>query len=404
MPNLNQTNPADAARAMREAFASDDPKLQEQAWANAFRAIGQQVFERMKGDISLFQQQDAQALAKKGYRTLNQKQIKWYQKVIDAMKSTNPKQAFLSIVGTDTELDVMPVDVLEDVYRNLQQEHPLLSRINFTYVSGFSTKWILNNHTTQAAVWGSITDEVKKEITSALKVVDMKQNKLSCYAVLEKGMLDLGPVFLDNYIRTCMAEGMALAMETAVISGTGLNQPAGMDRDLGASSWNMESGWKQKEPVAVTSFSPAEYGALVAQLVKDETGKTKQAFQPMLICNTTDHLTKVMPATTLLTPNGVYVNNLFPIPTDLVISNAVPDGKAILGIPREYGLQVGKSARSGVIEYDDSCQFLEDNRVFKTVQYADGRAYDNTSFLLLDISALEPAYLMVRQAADVETA
>lgn len=38
--------------------------------------------------------------------------------------------------------------------------------------------------------------------------------------------------------------------------------------------------------------------------------------------------------------------------------------------------------------------------MFKLVEYADGRAADNTSFLLLDISELEPAYLTVKQLTE----
>ena len=67
---------------------------------------------------------------------------------------------------------------------------------------------------------GSITDEITKEITSSFSVIDTHQNMLSCYAIVEKGMLDLGPVWLDGYVRTCMVEGMAQAMEKAAISGT----------------------------------------------------------------------------------------------------------------------------------------------------------------------------------------
>ena len=63
-------------------------------------------------------------------------------------------------------------------------------------------------------------------------------------------------------------------------------------------------------------------------------------------------------------------------------------------------LAMGTASRSGVITYDDSVKFLEDQRAFKLVEYADGRAADNTSFLLLDISELEPAYLTVKQLTE----
>ena len=41
---------------------------------------------------------------------------------------------------------------------------------------------------------------------------------------------------------------------------------------------------------------------------------------------------------------------------------------------------------------------------FKIKQYAAGRAYDNTCFLLVDISKLEPLYILVKDLNNVATA
>lgn len=394
----------DTAQALKKAYESNDPKQVETAWENMQKAIANEVLQGVQEDIRQYQQtQDRQVLAQRGYRTLTAHEETWYQKVIDALKTTNPKQAFAEIINSDQEEDIMPSSIFEDVFRNLETEHPLLKCVNMQQV-GYLTKWIRNKHTAQMAAWGAITATVEKEITSSLEVVDVKQNKLSCFAILELGMLDLGPVFLDKYIRTCMTEAMSAALEMAVLSGTGLNQPIGMDRDLGDASFNAATGWAKKAAVAVTGFAPAVYGALVAQLAKDANGNPRKFSKVALVCNLTDYLTKVMPATTVLNSAGAYVNNLFPFPTDVIVSNFVSDGEAVLGLPGEYTVYVGQSRRNNVIEYDDSVKFLEDQRVFKVVSYADGRATDNTCFLLLDISGLEPAYITVRQADAVETA
>lgn len=126
-----------------------------------------------------------------------------------------------------------------------------------------------------------------------------------------------------------------------------------------------------------------------------ESGKKRTFSTIHMIVNQTDYLTKVMPATTVLNANGAYVNNLFPFPTTVHVSNAVDDGKAVLFLPYEYFMGVG-GAKNGVIEYSDEFKFLDDVRVFKVKQYGAGRAFDNTSALLLDISALEPAYITVK--------
>ncbi|MBR3592159.1 MAG: phage major capsid protein [Clostridia bacterium] len=377
------------------AIKSGDENEIKQAWQEFHASVA----ETVKADfLELQETQDAAVLAQRGYRQLTSKETKWYQKVIAALKSNDPKQQFTAIIGSDNEEDLMPTTIIEDVYRNLVDEHPLLQAINFQYV-GYITKWILNDHSTQNAVWGTITDEIIKEITSAFKTVDVDQNKLSAYAIIEVGMLDLGPTFLDGYIRTVLAEAIMSGLELAIVSGTGVKEPIGLIRDIHEGvEFNSVTGYPEKTPVVVKDFTPATYGGIVAQLAETENGKKRKFTEVGLICNQTDYLTKIMPATTVLNMNGGYVNNLFPFPTTVYVSNAVEDGKAVMFLKNEYFMGMG-GTKNGVIEYSDEYKFLEDMRVFKIKQYGAGRAFDNTVALYLDISGLDPAYITIETKA-----
>lgn len=391
MIKMNHEIP-DYRNEMMEAMKSG----KDEDYIKAFEAMNKAIAEQVKADfMELQDSNDASVLAQRGYRQLTTKEKKWYEKLIEAGKSDNPKQAFTAIIGSDNEEDLMPTTIIEDVYKNLRDEYPLLGAISFQYV-GYITKWILNDHTTQLAVWGDITAEIVKEITSAFKVMDINQNKLSAYAMIEIGMLDLGPTFLDGYIRAVLKEAMLGAMELAIVAGTGVKQPVGLIKDIHEGvDFNSSTGYPNKEAQKVTDFTPASYGALVAQMAKTEGGKKRKFAKVGLIVNMTDYLTKVMPATTVQNASGGYVNNLFPFATEVFISNAVDDGKAVMFLPGEYFMGVG-GAKNGVIEYSDEYKFLEDMRVFKVKQYGAGRATDNTCALYLDISALEPAYITVK--------
>jgi hypothetical protein len=321
--------------------------------------------------------------------------------------------------------EVMPNTIIEDVYKNLTEEHPLLNRINFQSVA-YLTRWILNDHSVQTAVWGEINDTITKQITSAFQTVELTQCKLSAYAVIEMDMLDLGPVFLDGYIRTFLQEALATALEKAIITGSGHNEPIGMDRNIAHGvSVSTATGYPQKEAKKVTSFLPKEYGDILAELAVTETyytsdstgevveastaagtegsaksGYTKhggnmRAFdQVTLICNQVDYLRKVMPATTVMSSAGTYTNNLFPFPTEVIRSNALATGKAILCLPEEYFMGVG-TGKNGTLTFSDEYKFLEDQRVFKVKMHGMGKAYDNTVAILLDISELDPAFITV---------
>lgn len=378
--------------AIVEAMKSGDEAKVQEAFANFYNSVAEQIMADVE-DVKA--SNDSAILAQRGYRQLTSKETKWYQKVITALKSDDPKQAFTTILGTDVEDELMPSTIIEDVYKGLQEDHPLLAAINFQSV-GYLTKWVLNDHAKQTAVWGTITAEIAKEITSAFKTMNITQSKLSAYAVIEKGMLDLGPTFLDGYIRTCLAEALACGLESAIVTGNGIDKPIGLIKDISKGvSYSTETGYPDKAKDTVTTFTPAEYGKLVAKLAKTEDGKARKFGKVWMLVNQNDYLTKIMPATTVLNSAGAYVNNLFPFPTEVIISNEVATGDAVLCLLDEYFLGVGGS-KQGVIEYSDEYKFIEDQRAFKIKQYAAGRAFDNTSALYLDISGVEPAYITVK--------
>lgn len=393
-------NEKNASAQIVEAMKSNDETAIQEAWQAFHKSVAEQVmadFEEVK------QSNDANILAQRGYRQLTSTETKWYQKLIGALKSADPKQAFTTILGTEEEEDLMPTTILEDVYKDLVDEHPLLSKVGFQYV-GYITKWIVNDHTAQTAVWGQITDAITKEITSSFRIIDVNQNKLSAYAFIERGMLDLGPTFLDGYIRAVLREAMACGLEYGIIRGTGVNEPIGLIRDIHVGvSYSTETGYPAKQKETVKSFAPTEYGALVAKLATTEKGKKRKLGTVTLICNQADYLTKVMPATTVLNANGSFVNDLFPFPTEVVISNELADGEAILAILPEYKMFTG-GARNETIEVSDEFKFLDDLRYFKVKQYATGKAWDNTSALYLDITGLEAAYVTVMNVEAVASA
>ena len=378
----------DAAAKLQAAFNSGDAEQAKagfEAFGNAIAASVQADFESAHGNKDI--------LIQRGFRVLTSEEENYYQKVIEAGQTAKTVQAMNGM------LDVLevPATIIEDVYKDLQENHPLLARINFVSVA-YMTKWILNDATIDAAVWGSVGSEITKQIEGAFKVVDLTQNKLSAYAMIEKDMLDLGPSFLDGYIRAFLQEAIYLAIEKGIICGNGLNCPIGMDRDIHEGvSVSTSDGYPQKTAVALKSFAPADYGPVLAKLAATEKGNARTFDEVTLICNQVDYLSKVMPATTVMGASGIYAKDVFPFPTEVIRSSAVETGKAILVLPEEYFFGIGTS-KTGVIEYSDDVKFLEDMRVFKIKMHGAGRASDNTVALLLDISNIEPAYVTVKDA------
>ena len=399
---LNAENPTE--EEVRQAF---------EQFCSSIAASVQADYESAHGDREI--------LASRGFRQLTADETRFYQGVIEAGKSKNPVQAYAGLLDDKT----MPTTIIEDVYRDLQTEHPLLAEINFVSVQ-YLTRWILNDHTVQTAAWGEINSQITKQIVSAFRVVEVAQCKLSAYAVIEKDMLELGPQFLDNYIRTFLKEALTVALETAIATGTGHNMPIGLDRDVHKGvSIDSANGYPRKTAVVVKSFLPEEYGPLLAKMAETEVwytndttgaitakgtaanadgspksgytkhGGTSRVFdEALMIVNQKDYLSKVMPATTVLSAGGEYKNNLFPFPTKVVRLAGIANGEAILCLPKEYFFALG-SSKEGTLEFSDEYRFLEDQRTFKIKMHGNGMPWDDTVALLLDISGLDPAYITV---------
>ena len=389
MKPLNNPIVQEASAAMQAALKAGD----ENALAAAFENFTNAVMESIRNDYEMAHN-DNTILAQRGYRVLTANEQQFYENLIKSAESSNPKQEVTTLLDRG-----MPETIIEDVYRDLVNEHPLLNAITFTNVS-YLTRWILNDHTIDKAVWGAVNTEISKKITSSFKIIELTQCKLSCYAVIPKDMLALGPVYLDNYIRTILVDALACALENAVVTGTGKNMPIGLDRNISSTASVVGGEYPKKTAVKVKSFLPVEYGPLVAKMAKTEKNVYRKIEKVGLICNPVDYLNKVMPATTVLNGSGLYTNNVFPVPTEVFQSAELEEGKAIICLPKEYFMGLG-SSKEGNITYDDSNQFLEDNRVYMIKTYANGRAFDNTISVVIDISELDPAYITVKNLGEV---
>lgn len=378
------------SKEIMNAIKSGDEKEIEKAFASFHDSL----VEAMKADYQEAKN-DREVLAERGYRSLTSEETKFYEKFIKSAKSSNPQQALEDLITTEGG---MPETIFEDVYKDLKEEHPLLSKIQFKYVK-YLTQWLLNDHTADKAVWGEINAEIIKQIESAFKSIKIDQGKLSAFVIIALDMLDLGPTFLDNYIRTILKEALACGLEYGGVKGTGVKgEPIGLIRDIHKGvSIDTETGYPAKSAIKVSSFSIKEYCDLIADnILKKENGKVRTLTKVQLLVNPVDYLKKVIPATTVQATDGTYKNDLFPFPTEVIQTTALNEGEAILCVLNEYFFGLGMS-KNASIEYSDEFKFLEDKRTYKSKMFGFGRAEDNTTAVLLDITDLDPAYITVKQ-------
>lgn len=400
MKNCDTLTRDDIRAKLQQAIKDNDTEAFSASFDQMLECIQNDIQQRADDRIDQMKREtDTTVLASRGVRQLTTKEKEFYQKVADAMKAKDPKQAL-------NNLDVvLPETVVDAVFDELQTSHPLLSRIQFMNTRG-AIRMMMNTNGYQEAAWGQLCDEIVQELTSGFKEVDTGLLKLSAFMPVCKAMLDLGPEWLDDFVRQVLYEAYANGLEAGIVAGDGNGKPIGMNRQVGDNVTVTGGVYPVKAPVSVTDLSPTTIGNLLALMAVDPNGKARNVRDVILVVNPVDYFQRIMPATTMMTPNGTYVNDVLPYPMSVIQSPAVEQGQAIIGLGYKYFAAIG-SARDGRIEYSDHYHFLEDERVYLIKGYANGFPMDNNAFFVLDITGIRPAVWKVEQvtapaASDVD--
>ena len=372
MNKLNQALKDGNDEAFQAAFTEYTDMLQEAVLAEA------------KGYV---QASDNNILAGRGARVLTSQETKYYEKVIEAMKSSNPQQALTLIDET------LPTTVIDSIFEDIQEAHPLLTEINFQNTGILTEILISTQDGRHLATWGKLCDTIVKELTAGTDVINLAQNKLSAFIPICKAMLEIGPTWIDRYVRTILLEAISNGLEKAIILGTGVDEPVGMTKDPNG-NFNAVTGYPNLVAVPMNEISPDTYGGILAALAVGPTGLYRTVNEVLFICNPVDYYTKIMPAIMKIQPDGSYVSR-FPHPTKLIQSVYVPANKAIIGLGKRYFFGLG-TGQGGKIEYSDHYKFLEDDRYYLTKLYGDGKPLDSGSFKVIDITNLRPVAPIVR--------
>lgn len=393
MKNLDSLNEkkTEILQRMSEAVKSNDTEAFAQAWSDLAGNIQDAV---MKDAKELIQQNDTTVLAQRGVRQLTSEETKYWQSAIDAIRGDMTGGHAKSAVTLIDE--ALPKTTINAVFDDLVENHPLLDAINFQNTSALTE--ILISTTSGVAGWSELAATITDELSGAFAVINLDKKKLSAFIPVANAMLDLGPTWLDQYVRTLLSEALAVALEAGIVDGDGSGKPLGMTRALTGDTGGV---FPRKTATAITALDPATYGTLLNTLSQGPNNKRRAITSVLLVVNPADYFTKVFPATTPRTTDGGFNSGVFPFPTTVVQSAAVPEGHAVFGLGQKYFMGLG-TGRAGKLEYSDEYKFLEDQRVYRIKLYGNGRPLDENAFVYLDISGLVPYVQQVKvtNAAD----
>ncbi|SEB15782.1 phage major capsid protein, HK97 family [Thalassobacillus cyri] len=361
----NQQN--ELKQNIANALESGDSDKMAKALTSMAEGIQTQILQDAQTLVN-DQINDERVLAERGIHSLTKEETEYYNEVIDGT----------GFAGVEK---LVPATVIDRVFDELVAEHPILAKINFVNTTGV-TKWILKKGNVNSAWWGKLVDAIKEQLDEGFETVDTNLYKLSAFLPVANAMLELGPRWLDRYVRTVLVEASAIALEEAVIAGTGEDQPIGMIKDLDGAVVNGK--YPDKEATVLPDFSVKSLYAIRGDLTNAGKRKVRNI---ILVVNPNDYNYKLAEQIVHRNASGQFMTNL-PIDATIIESVAMPQGKLVAGLAKDYFMGVGSERK---VKASTEYRFLEDETVYITRMLANGRPKDNNSFKVYDINALGTA-------------
>ncbi len=366
-------NKEEQVKAMQDAFETGDASAVASSIVSNFENNMARI-QGMMNDVAKearqasAEQWDNQVLASRGVRVLTSEEKKFYNQAIEA-------ESF------DEVIKLVPPTVFERVFEDLEKEHPLLSRVNFQK-TGAKTAWVLRKPGQSVAFWGEVTASIQEMLDEGFRTVEQGMYKLSGFLVVSKAMFELGPQWLDRYVRMFMAEVIADELEDAIVNGDGNKKPIGMTRDLEAP---IQGGvYALKTPQVLADFTPKTIGREI--LAPTTKNGTRRYTGVTLMVNPMDYAIRFFPLGAKQKDDGSWTYDNFSVPgLEIIQSPAVTLGQMISGKPKDYFMGVGAEQK---LETTDVLRMIEDQRLYLVRQLANGRPLDPDSFTVFDISQI----------------
>ena len=351
-----------------KAEEQDSEKLAN-AWDEMQTALVSDLTDKISNEVRT-QQVDAQIRASRGQNVLTSDERQFFNAVVQE--------------GGFTDDSILPVTTQERIFEDLVEAHPLLNALGLQDL-GAVTRYITSDPT-KAYAWGPLFGEIKGQVNAAFGEETIGQLKLTAFAVIPNDMIELGPEWVERYVRTLLVESYSVGLEYGFVNGKGpaSNEPIGLMKDVAANG-----AVSDKATSGTLTFAPSQYGEVIAgelyevvnALSTDAKGESREVLNRIvMVVNPVDAIA-VRARNTIQTANGQWVNNL-PYNIDPIPSKEVPVGKAVFFVKGEYTAAIAGGYK---LKRFDQTLAIEDATLYTIKQFANGKPKDNKTALVYDL-------------------
>ena len=355
----------------------------ENATPEQLEAASKNMFEALKNDLTTkitaearASMSDSNVLASRGINVLTSEEREFFNAAV--------------IDGGFNDAKILPSTTQQRVFEGLVKAHPLLEAIGLQDL-GAVTKFVYSDPT-RTYMWKELFTDIQGQVNAAFREETITQLKLTAFAVIPNDMIDLGPEYIELYVRTLLIESIATGLEFGYINGRGptMSEPVGLLKDVDAVSGAVTD----KVSSGTLTFAPSQYGETVTgelyNVVKLLSTNAKNEARNVsnlvvMIINPIDAI-GVQFRNTIQTSDGQFVTAL-PYNISVVESEQVPVGKAIFMLKGEY---IAAIAGAYQLKRFDQTLAIEDAVLYTIKRYANGRPKDNKAALVFDLDIQFP--------------
>lgn len=355
----------------------DENSTQDQidnAFTDAMNALAEDLTVEIKNQAvneAANKSLDSQILLSRGNDVLTSEEKKFFNAVVQD--------------GGFKDETILPETTQERVFQDLTKAHPLLDAIGIQDL-GAATKFIYSDPT-KAYAWKELFGEITGQVNTAFREEKITQLKLTAFAAIPNDMLELGPEWVERYVRELLVESYSVGLEYGYVNGRGSahSEPVGLMKNVDANTGAVTD----KTSSGTLTFAPSQYGETVTgelyNVVKalsiNEKGESRKVMNKIvMVVNPVDAI-GVQFRNTIQTANGQWVTSL-PYNIQTVESEEVPVGKALFFIKGEY---IAAVAGGYKLKKFDQTLAIEDATLYTIKRFANGRPRDNKTALVYDL-------------------
>lgn len=293
---------------------------------------------------------------------------------------------------TKVELTI-PNDIVDVIRDNLHKYSKLIGYVNVKSVPGKSRQTVIG--TPPEAIWTEMTAAIN-ELSLSFAQIEVDGYKVSGYIAIANAYLEDSDIDLAAEIVEALTQGIGLAIDKAILYGTGTKMPVGIVTRLAQSS--KPSTWGDNEPtwsdlhtsniikMDCSSYKDAQFfAALIKNLgvIKANYAAATEKFW----CMNEKTKTEILSRSVTFNSAGAIVagvNEDMPIIGGKIIEMPfMSDGDIVGG----YGSLYYLAERAGMsIASSEHAKFLDDQMVYRATARYDGRPVFGEGFVAVNIN------------------